>query len=437
MTVHLSDAFEASGGGLNNRVPPLNLNSPGVWSNTDGRLAQDADGRLVCTYGTDPTGSGDAQCPVGNPAGVYSASSLSTGEVSMVLRRDASSWTGYYTGARLGVRRENEGGYMSTTSVILSVATLPNWSLKLYDNSQGNFATWDVTFDADTDYTLKLAFSDTVLTATFGGQTYTANTPVFNGAGLRVDALAITVGNTLRIDSVEMTDGVAVPPSTARAWAPAALGAPKVLADTVVPLPVAHASAASPLQAAHVVAHTDFTGLLGNALSVYVMDLITPTGTVRVPMSSWQATLQTGASNYVQCVVPACTMWVAALAAATEFVIYRRAVLPSGEAIEQEMARAPASTAQYDRGPARHTCTLSGYSTAFVANAEPDAAYDRTLTGVRSVSSGSSMRVRCAVDWLLRPGQRAFVDGTPLLVGYINYYAPSGFDSYMDVGEQA
>ena len=218
----------------------------------------------------------------------------------------------------------------------------------------------------------------------------------------------------------------------ARAADTGPLRAPSVLA--YVPL-VAFASAPGPLSGASALAYHDFTAGLGEVVTLYVMDLITPTGSVRIPISSWQATLQTGSSNYVQCVIPACTVWQSAINTATEFVIYRRAVLPSGAAIEQEMARAPATTPQFDRGPLRHTCTLSGYSTAFAANDNPPAVYDRALTGVRSISSGASnLRVRCAVDWLLRPGHRAFVDGVPFIVSYINYYAPSGFDSYMDVG---
>lgn len=194
-------------------------------------------------------------------------------------------------------------------------------------------------------------------------------------------------------------------------------------------------AAPSPLAHAKAVGHHDFTGQLGDPTTLFVMDLVTPTGSVRVPISSWQATLQTGSSNYVQCVIPACAMWTEAINAATEFVIYRRAVLPSGKAIEYEMARAPAGAPQFDRGPQRHTCTLSGYSDAFADSAgPPPAAYDRALTGVRSISSGSSYRVRCAVDWLLRPGHRAFVSGAPFVVKFINYYAPSEWDSYMDVG---
>lgn len=244
----------------------------------------------------------------------------------------------------------------------------------------------------------------------------------------------------------------------ARMAAPSPLGAPALLARPVVtgavsaPGPLgavallarqplfARTAAPSPLAAPALLAVHDFTGQLGDAATLFVMDLITPGGTLRIPISSWQATLQTGSSNYVQCVVPACAPWVTSLNTATEFVIYRRALLPSGVAIEYEMARAPAQQAQFDRGPERYTCTLSGYTTAFAASVNPPAVYDRTLAGIRTISNasgGASLRVRCAVDWLLRPGHRAYVEGTPMVVGYINYYAPSGFDSYMDVGQQA
>ena len=193
-------------------------------------------------------------------------------------------------------------------------------------------------------------------------------------------------------------------------------------------------SAPGILPACAVLAYHDFTAGLGDAVTLYVLDLITTSGAVRVPISSWQATLQTGSSNYVQCVIPACTAWVDTLNSATEFSIIRQAVLPGALVLEVEMARAPAEQLAFAQGPSRYTCTLSGYSTAFATSENPPALYDRELTGLRSINSGSALRVRCAVDWLLRPGHRAFVQGTPFIVRYINYYAPTGFDSYMDVG---
>lgn len=219
---------------------------------------------------------------------------------------------------------------------------------------------------------------------------------------------------------------------TAIVTTPGPLGAPAVLA--VVPV-VARITTPGPLGAPAVLATHDFTSALDDSVTRWVMDLTTPAGTVRVPISSWQATLQSGSSCYVQCVVPACLAWVDAINAATEFVIYRRADVPgTALVIEYEMARSPASNAQFDQGPGRYTCTLSGYPPEFAESLDPPEAYDRALAGVRSISSGSGQRVRCAVDWLLRPGHRAYVGDVPLLVRYINYYALAR-DAYMDVGD--
>ena len=196
------------------------------------------------------------------------------------------------------------------------------------------------------------------------------------------------------------------------------------------------AAVPSVLGAAGVLAMHDFTGQLGDPISRYVMDLVTPEGVVRVPISSWQATLRAGGSNYVQCVVPAVLDWVDRIHAATEFVIYRSAVLASGETFEYEMARSPLEQTALDRGPTQYTGTISGYSVGFApSEGEPAAALDRTLTGVRSVSAYSSgdMRVRCGVDWLLRPGHRAWVNDAAFVVDYINYYVMRS-DAYMDVG---
>jgi len=222
--------------------------------------------------------------------------------------------------------------------------------------------------------------------------------------------------------------------AAAMAAAAGPLGA--VLAVGYIPLS-SFAAADSPLGAALALAYHDFTDQLGDAITRYVMDLTTPGGLVRVPISSWQATLQTGASNYVQCVVPAVADWVDSINAATAFTITRAATPAGGATIEYEMASAPLEQIQLSQGPTNFSGTLSGYSTAFAEDEAPDAAYDRTLAGVRSVASGSSgYRVRCAIDWLLRPAQRAYLpDSSSFIVGYINFYQPQGNDSYMDVGE--
>jgi hypothetical protein len=182
----------------------------------------------------------------------------------------------------------------------------------------------------------------------------------------------------------------------------------------------------------------DFTEVIGDATTYYVMDLTTPSGLVRVPISSWQATLQSGLSNYVQCVVPAVSAYVSAINAATQFKISRLVDVPGLAApLTYEMATAPVQTTTFDQGPFRYTCTISGYSSGFAPNETPSAAYNRIMQGIRSISiNQGGTRVRCSIDWLLRPSQRVFASSEEFVVSYINYYVGEG-DAYMEVGERA
>lgn len=197
------------------------------------------------------------------------------------------------------------------------------------------------------------------------------------------------------------------------------------------------AAADSPLGAVLAAVLHDFTGAIAGRSISYVMDLTTPGGDVRVPIRSWQATLQTDRQTYVQCVVPACLPYVDDLNAATAFAIRRRALLASGEAFEYTMAEAPISYLQFAQGTANYSASINGYADAFAAVDDPPAAYDRVLTGQRTIFSGAGgYRVRCAIDWLLRPGHRAFIDdSTSFVVAYVSYFV-QGSDEYMDVGQR-
>jgi hypothetical protein len=219
--------------------------------------------------------------------------------------------------------------------------------------------------------------------------------------------------------------------------APSSLGAPAILARNGA-LIEGLISAPSPLGTVRMVAINDFTDLLDpHQPDRYVMDLLVDGARVRAPISSWQATIQDGRANFVQCVVPAATPYMSAINAATSVVVSRRSQTRAGEWIEYEMARAPVQTTSYDRGPYRGTATISGYTAAVeLSEAEPPARYDRALPGVRSISvGGGGVRARCAIDWLLRPGHRASADGETFVVSYINYYVNAN-DSYCDVGER-
>lgn len=200
----------------------------------------------------------------------------------------------------------------------------------------------------------------------------------------------------------------------------------------------ARADVPSMLGTANPLATHDFTSVLGDAITYYVMDLTTPSTVVRVPISSWQATLQTGLSNYVQCVVPAVSAYVSAINAATQFKISRLVEVPGLVApLTYEMASAPVQTTTFDQGPFRYTCTISGYSSGFAPNETPSAAYNRIMQGIRSISiNQGGTRVRCSIDWLLRPSQRVFASSEEFIVSYINYYVGEN-DAYMEVGERA
>lgn len=155
---------------------------------------------------------------------------------------------------------------------------------------------------------------------------------------------------------------------------------------------------------------------------------------VRLPISSWQATVQDGRADYVQAVVPAAFDRLDAITDRSngEIVILRGVEMQDGSTREQEMARAPLQSSRLDRSPARATVTLSGYAleTTYGATGE------RTLTGIRALSiTDSSMRASADIDWFLRPGMIARADGYEITVAYINYYVNDG-QAYMEIGDR-
>lgn len=156
---------------------------------------------------------------------------------------------------------------------------------------------------------------------------------------------------------------------------------------------------------------------------------------IRPPISSWQATVQAGRASYAQAVIPAAINWVSGIddRESGELIIYRGARFPDGTTQETELARAPMNDVRLDQGPTNVTMTISGYSTI----AAPEYALTRTLRNVRSESTANGLRrVRCDIDWFLRPGNTAIARGSSFVVSYINYYVNSS-DAYMDVGERA
>lgn len=197
----------------------------------------------------------------------------------------------------------------------------------------------------------------------------------------------------------------------------------------------------SPLEGA---VYTDPTPFIDPHAAVrYVMDLVVSGELVRVPISSWQATLQTESDNYAQCVVPACGDWLDTINAADEFIVSRVSALYSaygGASVEGPLVRAPVQTVQVSRGATNYSAVISGYTDALTEVDDPDEIYDRELVGVRSIQTfGETISIRCGIDWLLRPGQRAVYGSVNFVVSYINYYVTgnaASIDAYMDVGHR-
>lgn len=255
------------------------------------------------------------------------------------------------------------------------------------------------------------------------------------------------------LDEVRITKGVArytanfIPPAepfgneappipeALDAW----VAAPSPLGPAQVQLTVPHqiiAAIGSPLGPALVWAYNDFSQVLPNGLERFLLDLETPTGTVRLPIKSWQGTLQAGEASYLQAVVPAAGVFIDALNAATSMTVWRRLCDANGNTVvEAPMASGPVQTVRFDQGPQQHTATISGYWQQFSVVTNPPAYYDRQLPAVRSRSSTEGgQRCRCAIDWLLQPGRRAYIGNDSFVVRWINYYATVS-DAYMDVGE--
>jgi hypothetical protein len=205
-------------------------------------------------------------------------------------------------------------------------------------------------------------------------------------------------------------------------------------------LTVGFVSASSMLGAAALSAFHDFTATIPSRyVDYYVMRI----NGVQIPISSWQATLRRTNSNYAQCVVPGAFEYIDFIVDAaeqeSEFVIYKGILfLKNNLRIEQEIVRSPIQDFAFDRGPGNATCTLRGYFRSFVPGEDNTQAQNRTLQKVRSISATSSRtRVRCDIDWFLRPGRKAFFENTEIDVGFINYYVTSSGDGYMDVGDAA
>lgn len=222
-----------------------------------------------------------------------------------------------------------------------------------------------------------------------------------------------------------------IDPVAVRMSLPAAIGAPAINVtvpfETITQLP-------SPLAGPAVSALNDFTGLIGAAQTTYALR-ISGSPELEIPIKSWQSTLQRDRLSFVQAVIPAYGNYdISDRVGSETFSIYRVASA-GGTTFESLMASAPLSTVQISQGSFNHTAVISGFSDEFVNSS---AGGSRTLEGVRTLSNtiNGASRLRCSIDWFLRPGQEVTGGGLTFTAEYINYYVTSSGQAYMDVGNR-
>lgn len=222
------------------------------------------------------------------------------------------------------------------------------------------------------------------------------------------------------------------------AWATAAspLGAVSIFAIKGFAVTIEDSGLPRPFSGEAFTDPTPFVDPFGSI--TYSMELVASDGSsIRVPISSWQGTLQKTEQSYLGCVVPACTDYVDALSDATEFVIWRSVPLLDGNRAEFLMARAPLQTLTLNHGSSAYTASLAGYFDPWPDIGVPNSRYDRELQDVQTISTyPSGTRYRAAVDLLLQPGQRAIYGSTSFIVSFINYYVSDTFE-YIDLGSRA
>lgn len=154
-------------------------------------------------------------------------------------------------------------------------------------------------------------------------------------------------------------------------------------------------------------------------IAIYVLDV----GSLRVPITSAQATMRATGQSFLQVVVPNGGEYIEAL----EPLVGETMVLRSGYRYADDtlsplepIAQAPFELLRSDEGTRSHSLTLSGYGAVAAGGTS-----SRQLRGVRyrSTDGGGNRRTRCSIDLFLRPGHQAVdTDGLEYPVGVIQYF---------------
>ena len=148
----------------------------------------------------------------------------------------------------------------------------------------------------------------------------------------------------------------------------------------------------------------DIMQMVGPPAAVTYQCVLTGTSDLTLPISSFQARIRSGDPTYLEVVVPDAAAYADDIADRTagEIIVRQAAnVWEDGTIYYAEIARADFETLQSDQGPSAYTVRISGHRTETYATG--------TSRGLQNVSTISTQadgkrRIRCAVDFIVRPG---------------------------------
>jgi len=234
-------------------------------------------------------------------------------------------------------------------------------------------------------------------------------TPVWNKShGDTVRAVACdlagniyTAGNT--VYSLEVHRYDAAGNDTALINFGAYLYAINIVQETVPPIPV-RLSMSAPLPLREIGASALVTGVV-----IYRCYLTGGTGTIEIPLASFQCRRRVDTQAWLSVVCPAATDDLVTQItdrSAGQIILKRGVKYPDGVEQLDEMMRVDYETFRFDKGASSASGTLSGRSS------ETYIGKVRTLTGISyRATTDNARRVRCDIDTYLSPGDTANLGG--------------------------
>ena len=157
--------------------------------------------------------------------------------------------------------------------------------------------------------------------------------------------------------------------------------------------------------------------------TVFCFALENSRGRAEMPISNFSGQLRSGEPSYLQVTIPDARRWsqnIADFAAQsdTEMVIQAGYRYSDGHVKTQDIARTRLRNVRYDLGARSSSVQLDGINTRI--NPTPKSV---TLTGAnyRSQDESGRVRYRCAMNFDIRPGDTALINGETFTVGELSY----------------